>query len=173
MQIEKLIRNKAKCLKCGEVAESKSGHDFRRCKCGAIAVDGGLEYRRGVMESHDIYEDQSEYYTLHYPTWDDYKAGKQPIKVEFSKHVTLEHRRKLLRDWLTQGEFVVTFKKIDGELRNMPCTIQEGKVPVVESKTGRVKKPNDEVMSVYATDKNEWRSFRVENVLSIEMKEQV
>lgn len=37
-------RNRAKCLKCGDVIESKHVHDFVSCKCGAISVDGGREY---------------------------------------------------------------------------------------------------------------------------------
>ena len=36
--------NKAECLKCGDVIESKYVHDFKWCKCGAIAVDGGRDY---------------------------------------------------------------------------------------------------------------------------------
>lgn len=38
--------NKIKCKKCGDVIESTYGHDFKYCKCGAIFVDGGLEYSR-------------------------------------------------------------------------------------------------------------------------------
>ena len=40
----KLIRNRCKCNKCGDVIESKSVHDFVRCKCGACSTDGGLDY---------------------------------------------------------------------------------------------------------------------------------
>lgn len=41
-------RNIAKCRKCGDIIESKSRHDFVRCKCGAIFLDGGFDYvRRG------------------------------------------------------------------------------------------------------------------------------
>ena len=39
-------RNRAKCLTCGDVVESKHVHDFVTCKCGAISVDGGNEYHR-------------------------------------------------------------------------------------------------------------------------------
>lgn len=43
---EKVIVNKIKCNLCGDIIESKSGHDFRYCKCGAVAVDGGKSYLR-------------------------------------------------------------------------------------------------------------------------------
>ena len=37
----KIIANKIKCNKCGEVIESKTVHDFKFCKCGTVAVEGG------------------------------------------------------------------------------------------------------------------------------------
>ena len=45
-QIErpKIISNKIKCLKCGDVIESKHVHDFVSCTCGAVSVDGGRDY---------------------------------------------------------------------------------------------------------------------------------
>jgi hypothetical protein len=43
-----IVRNAARCRKCGDVIESTSVHDFVSCKCGSIFVDGGHEYlRRG------------------------------------------------------------------------------------------------------------------------------
>ncbi len=39
--MKKIIRNRIKCKKCGEIIESTSRHDFKFCKCGAVAVDGG------------------------------------------------------------------------------------------------------------------------------------
>jgi hypothetical protein len=40
------MKNKAKCLKCKDIIESKSRHDFVECKCGEIFVDGGQDYFR-------------------------------------------------------------------------------------------------------------------------------
>lgn len=55
-----IIRNSARCRKCGEEIESRHRHDFRQCKCGAIFVDGGRDYiRRGGVLS-DI-EDTSKF----------------------------------------------------------------------------------------------------------------
>ena len=40
--------NKLMCKLCGDVIESKTRHDFVRCKCKSIYVDGGKNYfRRG------------------------------------------------------------------------------------------------------------------------------
>lgn len=72
----------------------------------------------------------------------------------------------------------VTFTKVDGTVRTMPCTLNEALLPVVEqivpvpdAPLPKVKKHNPAVMSVFCTDKQEWRSFRVENVISITIKE--
>lgn len=37
-------KNRAQCLKCKDIIESKHRHDFKWCKCHAIAVDGGDAY---------------------------------------------------------------------------------------------------------------------------------
>ena len=40
--------NKLMSKLCGDVLESKTRHDFVRCKCKSIFVDGGKDYfRRG------------------------------------------------------------------------------------------------------------------------------
>lgn len=57
----KIKRNSAKCLSCEQEIESKHRHDFARCKCGNVFVDGGKDYiRRGVGEM-DKYVDTSIY----------------------------------------------------------------------------------------------------------------
>jgi hypothetical protein len=50
------IRNRAKCLKCGDIIESKYRHDFVKCSCGAIFVDGGNEYWRAGAEDFKFFE---------------------------------------------------------------------------------------------------------------------
>ena len=57
--MNKIITNKIRCRKCGDVIESKYTHDFRFCKCGAVAVDGGKEYLRRVGNLED-WEELSE-----------------------------------------------------------------------------------------------------------------
>ncbi len=44
--------NIAKCAQCKSIIRSKHVHDFVRCKCGAIFIDGGEEYYRrdGLVE---------------------------------------------------------------------------------------------------------------------------
>jgi len=54
--MEKIIVNKIKCKKCGDIIESKYTHDFKMCKCGSIAVDGGHDYLRRVGNLDNIEE---------------------------------------------------------------------------------------------------------------------
>jgi len=60
----KLVSNKIRCKFCGDVIESFSVHDFKRCRCGKCSTDGGLEYaqRSFITENpEDTYEDLSIY----------------------------------------------------------------------------------------------------------------
>ena len=42
----RLTKNAARCLRCGDVIESKHRHDLRWCSCRSLFVDGGLAYAR-------------------------------------------------------------------------------------------------------------------------------
>ena len=75
--------------------------------------------------------------------------------------------RNILIEALTKHECTVTFTKVNGETRVMPCTLKEDVIPAVESKG--TKKPNESVVSVWCTDKREWRSFRVDNVVDLQI----
>ena len=57
----KLVKNAIRCNHCGDEIESTHRHDFRRCTCGRVAVDGGLHYlRRAFVEDGD-YSEMSVY----------------------------------------------------------------------------------------------------------------
>lgn len=63
--MSKIIRNMAKCAICEDVIESTHVHDFVRCHCGSIFVDGGHQYlRRGggfenIIEMSEVEEDEN------------------------------------------------------------------------------------------------------------------
>ena len=59
--LNKIKCNKAKCLKCGDIIESKHRHDYVSCKCGAISVDGGKDYLKRSWGSSADYMELSEY----------------------------------------------------------------------------------------------------------------
>ena len=66
---EVIISNKGQCRKCGDIIESKSGHDFKWCKCGAVAVDGGKHYLRRVGELSDFIELSETYEEEYEADW--------------------------------------------------------------------------------------------------------
>ncbi len=53
-----ILVNQVRCNKCGDAPYSANRHDFKSCKCGAISVDGGMDYLRRVGDVHD-YTDMS------------------------------------------------------------------------------------------------------------------
>lgn len=57
-----IIRNMIRCKKCGDIIESESIHDFKFCKCCAVAVDGGKDYLRrlGNLDNIDELSEISE-----------------------------------------------------------------------------------------------------------------
>jgi len=70
---------------------------------------------------------------------------------------------------LSEGICEVTFTKVNGEERVMPCTLQADLLPVVsvEKLKEDRRAVNPDNISVWCTDKNEWRSFKVANVTSV------
>ena len=60
----KFWKNKAQCMKCLDIIESKYTHDFVSCKCGDIFVDGGNSYWRCQYTNENsfrrIYEEKNK-----------------------------------------------------------------------------------------------------------------
>ena len=82
-----------------------------------------------------------------------------------------EEERKVFREWLggvLRMHYVnIHFRKKDGSIRIMNCTLQEGKTLDYEKKTDRVKTVSEDTCPVYDIDKKEWRSFRYDAVTEI------
>ena len=81
--------------------------------------------------------------------------------------------RELLIEALTNHECTVTFTKVNGETRVMPCTLKGDVIPKppadVASKSVIKRHENQNVVSVWCLDKREWRSFRVDNVVDLQI----
>lgn len=80
------------------------------------------------------------------------------------------YSKQALVDALHAGEVTVEFRKVNGEVRTMPCTLKETLMPlrpVTDSVPAKEpKKVNENTISVWCTDKQAWRSFRVDSVIS-------
>ena len=53
---DEIISNKIKCKKCNDVIESKNTNDYKKCSCGAVAVDGGKDYLKRIGNEEDYEE---------------------------------------------------------------------------------------------------------------------
>ena len=73
---------------------------------------------------------------------------------------------------LRSGVIQVTFNKVDGEKRVMPCTLMAEYMPSwSDNKADQIENfsVNKSVIRAFAIDKQAWRSFRVDNVTQIEV----
>jgi hypothetical protein len=76
-----------------------------------------------------------------------------------------EQERYTVIDWfLNRAESVtVTFRKADGSIRVMPCTIGDPQ--------GSTSKSGYDSVLVWSLDKNEWRQFKTMNIFSISVND--
>jgi hypothetical protein len=75
-----------------------------------------------------------------------------------------------LKNLLHESTLTVCFNKKDGTVRTMQCTLNPDFLPVVDKQEGdevkKEKKQNDESIAVWDLEKNAWRSFRFDSVVS-------
>jgi hypothetical protein len=76
--------------------------------------------------------------------------------------------REWLQGLLREGPVVVIFTKSTGKERKMRCTLQEGVVPLYEKKTDKIKVVNENNLSVWDLEKQQWRSFKLDSIKTIE-----
>jgi hypothetical protein len=76
-----------------------------------------------------------------------------------------------LIDMLRNNIVTVTFTKVDGTERTMKCTLMAEYVPNAPTNNGQVllQESESKAVSVWDTEVNGWRSFRVDSVKSISM----
>ena len=74
-----------------------------------------------------------------------------------------------MREKLREGEVLVTFKKKNGDIRQMLCTLRHDIVPEVYGSAP----PSDELVTAWDLDLGGWRSFKVASVLNFEIQRSV
>ena len=77
---------------------------------------------------------------------------------------------KELINELKSGVVTVIFEKVDGRLREMSCTLSEDVVPP-SPPSDKKRKTSTEVLAVWDTEKNGWRSFRFDKIKTIIVSE--
>ncbi len=85
---------------------------------------------------------------------------------------SIAERRTMLKNFLKENKAQVTFKKVNGEIRIMNCTLCEDFLPMNSEDNIVVAKPqkiNNNVLAVFDLDKNLWRSFRIDNIIETKL----
>lgn len=76
----------------------------------------------------------------------------------------IELRKVALMKFLHDGLVELDFKKNDGTVRTMRCTLNEEVRPEYQSTSGKSKTPNPDQIRVWDLDKQEWRSFNIRSI---------
>lgn len=78
--------------------------------------------------------------------------------------------REKLIEVLKDNVCVVSFKKKDGTNRNMKCTLKENIIPKATKEDPlsqkKIRALNEEVLPVWDVEKDGWRSFRIDSVVT-------
>jgi hypothetical protein len=84
--------------------------------------------------------------------------------------IDTETLRKNIIEALQRGICEITFDKVNGERRVMPCTLKTEFLPEKNQKDltfEALKESKSDAISVWCTDANGWRSFKLSNFISI------
>lgn len=78
--------------------------------------------------------------------------------------------RDLFKEELRNDVYEVCFRKVDGSTRTINATLDPSWMPTMteEYKDSSKKYINPNVLAVWDIDLKEWRSFRLDHILSIE-----
>lgn len=79
------------------------------------------------------------------------------------KHFIINIKNAVLKFRLRHGIVAFKFTKVDGTIREAHGTLKKSLLPPT---LGTGKKPAAGIVVYYDTDKNSWRSFRAENLLT-------
>jgi hypothetical protein len=92
--------------------------------------------------------------------------------IKLKELPTDDERNRYLRNLLGNNDCEITFTKVDGTVRTMPCTLRTEAMPqrVVTEEHQTTKPYKPETLSVWCLDKSEWRSFRVANVTEVKVR---
>lgn len=97
-------------------------------------------------------------------------SSESDILPDYFHAMSLVEKKQVIKS-LLKSHCEVTFTKVDGTIRTMPCTLKTESIPAegfpILKEGSKPKKDNPETISVWCLDKQSWRSFRIENIISI------
>ena len=81
-------------------------------------------------------------------------------------------KREVLVEGLKSNLVKVVFMKVNGDLREMTCTLHDSILPE-PTITETTKKVNQDTISVWDIDKSGWRSFRIDSIKQFKLVSKV
>lgn len=89
-------------------------------------------------------------------------------EAEHQARVKEELNHKNFKKWfkglLKITEVELIFFKVNGDVRNMRCTLSDEKIPEDKRPKGTTKQSPKGSIAVYDLEKNDWRSFRYDSI---------
>ena len=83
----------------------------------------------------------------------------------------IDMNKMQMKEHLKNGIITVVFEKADGTIREMQCTLNKEYMPAQllteEQNAAKVRTENNDLLSVWDTKNNGWRSFHVSKVKEI------
>ena len=88
------------------------------------------------------------------------------------RNIMEQFKREQLLEMLKNQTVVVHFTKLNGDKRVMTCTLQEDILPPAKKEDPLTQKKiraiNEQVMTVWDTNANDWRAFRLDRIEKVE-----
>ena len=94
------------------------------------------------------------------------------VKDHYTDLEDTDKQRNYIKALLQTDILKVVFTKVNGDAREMYCTLQDEFVPEHKkyfAKSSEVRQKNMEVLSVFDMEKADWRSFRIDAVTDFEI----
>jgi hypothetical protein len=96
-----------------------------------------------------------------------------PPLLDFTdSELPVEARYQMIKSMLAEYECIVEFKKVNGDIRTLPCTLKQDVLPAasqVLSEDIVDVAPNEGLITVWATDVQAWRAMKTMNVISVKL----
>ena len=73
-----------------------------------------------------------------------------------------------LAQWLQTAVLTVSFDKVNGDRRDMTCTLDRRYLPSDQQADAVIAKPTKASLAVWDLNANGWRSFRLDRIINIQ-----
>ena len=80
---------------------------------------------------------------------------------------TLTENQETLKEALHAKTLLVSFTKLNGERRDMQCTLNHNRIPVSETTKTTSRSVSTHSLPVFDVNQNAWRSFRWDSIIEV------